>query len=334
MRDPWHVRQPTRNTLGNDKDGAGHVAPAHGPSDDRLLRSMPATRYILVVNGHKVRQPVFVVGAPHSGTDLISRALKQTGGFHLTIGRPNVLRVIYAFARRPSIQSGRGDAAARVLRDAFAEAWQVSPHACLGCPPQCRDAAEVTNGVGPCVSARTISRYGDASPDLLYSAQVLVEAFPDAQLVQVVRDGRDVVADMLADEASLAWFRPSFSTVDSEFPNPFFGIETEAERIGWSRLSLAGKCALRWRGAVRLAARLRKGLSPDQLTTLRYEDVIRQPRQAAVAVSDFLGAPTSAIVLRPAHVNGSGTWRRRLTGEQANEVEKVAGEELRRIGYA
>ncbi len=293
---------------------------------------MPATRHILVVNGHKVRQPVFVLGAPHSGTDLISRALKQSGGFHLTIGRPNVLRVIYAFARRPSIQSGRGDAAARVLRDAFAEAWQVSPHACIGCAPQCRDAAGV-NGVGPCVNARTISRYGDASPDLLYCAQVLVDAFPDARLVQVVRDGRDVVADMLADESSLAWFRPSFSNVESEFPNPFFGVETEAERIGWSRLSLAGKCALRWRGAIRLAARLRKNLSPDQLTTLRYEDVIRQPRQAAVAVSDFLGAPTSVIALRPAHLNGSGTWRRRLTREQASEVEKVAGAELRRIGY-
>jgi hypothetical protein len=286
----------------------------------------------LVVNGHKVRQPVFVLGAPHSGTDLISRALKQSGGFHLTIARSNVLRVIYAFAHSPSILQGRGDAAARVLRDAFAEAWQISPHGCIGCAPQCREAAQV-NGVGPCVSARTVSRYGDASPDLLYCAHVLVDAFPDAQLLQVVRDGRDVVADMLADDSALTWFRPSFANVESEFPNPFFGVETEAERGGWSELSLAGKCALRWRGAVRLAARLRKDLSQDQLTTLRYEDLIRHPRQAAVAVSDFLGAPTSASALQSAHVAGSGTWRHRLTPEQASEVEKVAGEELRRIGY-
>jgi Sulfotransferase family len=293
---------------------------------------MPAIRHILVVNGHKVRQPVFVLGAPHSGTDLISRALKQSGGFHLTVARSNVLRVIYAFAHRPSIPQGRGDAAARVLRDAFAEAWQISPHGCIGCAPQCREAAQV-NGIGPCVSARTVSRYGDASPDLLYCAHVLVDAFPDAQLLQVVRDGRDVVADMLADDSALAWFRPSFANVESEFPNPFFGVETEAERAGWGKLSLAGKCALRWRGAVRLAARLRKDLSQDQLTTLRYEDLIRHPRQAAVAVSDFLAAPTSASALRPAHVAGSGTWRHRLTAEQASEVEKVAGEELRRIGY-
>ena len=88
---------------------------------------MRAIRHILVVNGQKVRQPVFVLGAPHSGTGLLARALKRSNEFHLTIGRPNVLRVIYAFARRPSIRRGRDDAAARVLRDAFAEAWQVSP---------------------------------------------------------------------------------------------------------------------------------------------------------------------------------------------------------------
>jgi len=293
---------------------------------------MPAIRHILVVNGHKVHRPVFVLGAPHSGADLIARALKRSGGFHLTIGRSNVLRVIYAFARRPSIHRGHGDAAARVLRDAFAEAWQISPHACIGCAPQCRAASGI-NGVGPCVDTRDTSRYGDASPDLLYCAQVLVDAFPDAQLVQVVRDGRDVVAEMLADEFALAWFRPGFSNLDIEFPNSFFGIDTEAERLGWGDMSLAGKCALRWRGAVRLAARLRKDLSQDQLTTLRYEDVVRHPRQAAVAVSEFIGAPTSAILLHAAHPANAGTWRRRLTAGQASDVEMVAGEELRRIGY-
>src|SRR6266702_3078016 len=229
---------------------------------------MRAIRHILVVNGQKVRQPVFVLGAPHSGTGLLALALKRSNEFHLTIGRPNVLRV----------------------SDAFAEAWQVSSHGCLECAAACRQAGEF-GGVGPCVDAPSIRRYADASPDLLYCANVLVQAFPDAQLVQLVRDGRDVVADMLADDAALAWFRPSFSNVDSEFPNPFFGVETEADRARWQRASLTGKCALRWRGAVRLAARLRNDLSQQQLTTLRYEDVVRDPQQAAVAISDFLGAP-------------------------------------------
>lgn len=34
--------------------------------------------HILVVNGDKVRQPVFIIGAPFSGVDLLARALKSS----------------------------------------------------------------------------------------------------------------------------------------------------------------------------------------------------------------------------------------------------------------
>lgn len=84
--------------------------------------------HILVVNGDKVRQPVFIIGAPFSGVDLLARALKSSPGFHVTIGQRSVLSVVYAFARSPSIQRGHGEAAATVLRDAFAQAWQVTAH--------------------------------------------------------------------------------------------------------------------------------------------------------------------------------------------------------------
>jgi hypothetical protein len=291
--------------------------------------------HILVVNGRKVRQPVFVLGAPHSGTDLVARALKRSAGFHVTMGHPNVLHVVYAFARRPSISRGRGEAAASVLRDAFAQAWQVTAHACLTCSPACRQAGGVDT-VGPCVAERTIARYGDASPDLLYCAGVLADAFPDARFVQVIRDGRDVVAGMLGDSDTLAWCRPSFANLETEFPNPFLGVEDETDRAGWADLSLAGKCAMRWRSAVRMSARLRYTLSAQQLTTLRYEELVTKPDATAGSVSEFIGARVSAIALRdPAeqHAPEPGSWRRTLSAEQAIEVEKIAGNELRRVGY-
>jgi hypothetical protein len=291
--------------------------------------------HILVVNGRKVRQPVFVLGAPHSGAGLVARAIKQSTGFHLTMGQPSVRHVAYAFARRPSISRGRGEAAAAVLRDAFAQAWQVTPHACLTCSPACRRAGGV-DGAGPCVAERGIARYGDATTDLLYCAGVLTDAFPDARLVQVIRDGRDVVAGMLADSETMSWFRPSFANVDSEFPNPFFGVETPGEQAAWSKLSPAGKCALRWRSAVRMSAQLRTTLSAEQLTTLRYEEVLARPNAAARAVSAFVGAAVSAAGLHdydPRHAPEAGTWRRTLSAEQASEVEKIAGDELRRVGY-
>jgi len=185
------------------------------------------------------------------------------------------------------------------------------------------------------VEQRGLERYGDASPDLAYCAEALVRAFPDALIVQVVRDGRDSVAAMLKDPVAMSWFRPSVANVDSELPNPFYGVEDEADRLGWAGLSPAGKCALRWRGAIRLAARLRQALPDDQLKTLRFEDMLRNPGTAAATLTDFTGSKIAA----PATSNHrrvrseASAWRRTLTLGQLADIEKVAGEELRRLGY-
>jgi hypothetical protein len=298
---------------------------------------MPPRPHILVVNGRKVSQPVFVLGAPHSGTDVLGRALKRSRGFHITVGQDAVQGVVYAFARSPSIQRGRGDAAATVLRDAFAQAWQVTPHGCMTCSPVCREAGGVT-GLTNCISDREIVRYGDASPDLMYCAADLVAAFPDARLLQLIRDGRDVVAAMLSDPEALSWFKPGVANLETEFPNPFLGVETEQDLAIWPELSLAGKCAMRWRGSVRGMARLRGTMSADQLTTLRYENVIRQPGATSAAVSGFVGESIDQIQRPVGRRDGLGTaepgsWRRLLAQAQLAEIESVAGPDLRRVGY-
>lgn len=288
--------------------------------------------HILIVNGRKVRHPVFVLGAPFSGIEALARAIKRSPGFHLTLGQRWVLPVVHAFARNPSLARDRPHAAATVLRNAFAQGWQVSPGCCLGCTQVCREAGE-TNGAGPCVDQREIDRYGDASPDLMYCAESLVEAFPDARLVQIIRDGRDVTTAMLAEPGELAWFRPGFVNLDGEFAHPVLGLETHADHAAWGTLSLAGKCAMRWRGTVRLAARLRNRLASDQLITLRYEEMIRQPVAAAAAVSSLLGAEVVPVHMGASGVMEPGIWRRFLSPGQAAEIERVAGAELRRVGY-
>jgi len=293
-------------------------------------------RHILIVNARKVTQPVFVIGAPHSGAEAVGRALKISPGFHVTIGQHAVLQAVYGFARRPSLYNGHGDAAASVMRDAFAQGWQVNPTSCLECTAQCRSAAGLRpREVGPCVEQRGLSRFGDASPDLSYCAEALIAAFPDAQIVQVVRDGRDTVAAMLGDSVAMSWFRPSVANVETEFPNPFYGVEDETDRLTWGGLSPAGKCAMRWRGAIRLAARLRKNLPEGQLKTLRYEDMARNPGSAAAILTDFTGAPI-AVPARENHRRSktqASAWRRDLTLGQVADIEKVAAEELRRLGY-
>ena len=302
---------------------------------------MPTARHILIVNSRSVHQPVFVVGAPHSGAELIGRALKASPGFHITIGQPSVLRTVYAFARRPSMHHGRTQAAATVIRDAFAQGWQVTASSCLECTRECRTAAGLAaDAVGPCAELRGLETFGDASPDLICCAEALTYAFPDARIVQVIRDGRDVVASMLADPVVMSWFRPSFVNVDSEFPNPFFGIEDEDDRELWPKLSPAARCALRWRWSVRLAARLHRSLPQGQLKTIRYEDLLTKPDEALAELSRFTGTAVPAAEIRDVARTSRQRGRLRrpagtsLSQEDSAQIDKLAGEELRRLGYA
>ncbi|MEU8272597.1 sulfotransferase [Sphaerisporangium sp. NPDC049002] len=288
--------------------------------------------HILVVNGIKVRRPVFVLGAPHSGADLLARALKRSPGFHLTMGRAAVAHVVYAFARRPSIMRRKGGGAVRVLRDALAEAWQIVPGACAECPAACREAGAVT-GPGPCASPGGVVRFGDANPDLLYSAPVLLQAFPDARFVQLIRDGRDVTADMLADRASMSWSRPSMLSDETEFPNPFLGVNSSEHRDKWTVMEPAGKCALRWRSAVRLSAALRQEVPRDQLLTVRYEDMAASPGETIATISGFLETRVSKVALYGTTAPKVGAWRARLRPDDVALVEKIAKDELTRLGY-
>ncbi|HEV3379808.1 MAG TPA: sulfotransferase [Trebonia sp.] len=297
---------------------------------------MPSS-HILIVNARKVSQPVFVIGAPHSGAEAIGQALKISPGFHVTLGARSVLQAVYAFARRPSLYASHGDATVAVMRDAFAQAWQIHPVNCMECAPQCRSAAGLSESQpGACAEERGLARYGDATPDLAYCAEALIAAFPDARIVQIVRDGRDSVAAMLTDPATMQWFRPGIANVDSEFPNPFYGVEDSDDRMIWSGLSDAAKCALRWRGAVRLAARLRQALPADQLKTLRYEDMIRNPRDAAGSLTAFAGTTVAAPIMSNHREvrKQAGTWYQSLTLSELSDIEKIAGEELGRLGYS
>ena len=72
-------------------------------------------------------------------------------------------------------------------------------------------------------------------------------------------------------------------------------------------------------------ARLRGQLSADQLVTFRYEDVVRQPADAAAAISDFLSTPVHILEPGlPGHAAAAepGSWRRRPAGPGAGRRDR------------
>lgn len=119
------------------------------------------------------------------------------------------------------------------------------------------------------------------------------------------------------------------------------GIEVADDRDLWPRLSPAGRCALRWRWSVRLAARLHHSLPAGQLKTIRYEHMLSRPDEVLADLSRFTGTTVQPAEIRnearTARLRGRNrrgpAFEMSLGTEDITEIEKTGGEELRRLGY-
>ena len=165
-------------------------------------------------------------------------------------------------------------------------------------------------------------RWGDKTPINTFELPQLIVAFPDAQFVHIVRDGRDVY---------LSW-----SNVD------------------WVRYD-ATTAAKRWRKFVQTAHSSGKQLSPERYFELRYEDLVQDPPATLRTLCRFLKEPFSERMLQynetqglvpeqeqktfhrllsaPPDVSRAYVWRRQAQQGDIVAFERIAGSVLIECGY-
>jgi hypothetical protein len=169
----------------------------------------------------------------------------------------------------------------------------------------------------------------EQTPELAHVVDVLPLAFPDAQVIHIVRDGRDVVSSLL----EKPWLRPAQSQADDAGiaygAYARFWVEPE-RRDEFETTSDARRAAWAWRRYV-TAARTARAPALE----LRYETLAAQPAAAARELASYLGAPEDALTtaLGRAHRASVGRYRRDLDGEQLADVLDEAGDLLRELGY-
>lgn len=169
----------------------------------------------------------------------------------------------------------------------------------------------------------------EQTPETAFVLSAALHAYPEALAVHVVRDGRDVVTSLLergwlnnaregADDARLAFGSHARFWVES-------GREEE-----FTSVSDATRCAWAWRRYVTAAQAV-----PERTVTLRYEDLVADPALAATPVAERLGVAVTEVaeVFGRVHDRSAGRWRRDLTPEQLDDVEREAGPLLRELGY-
>lgn len=257
----------------------------------------------------RIRGPVFVLGAPRSGTTFLGSCIGALpeASYHF---EP---RVTKAAARQVHEGTWSEDRAARVFRTTYG-------------------LLQVAAGEGG-------RRFVEKNPENCFVVPFLVRAFPDARFVQIIRDGRDVAVS----HAEKPWLsaRAAEDGGHGRAGNawgPWARWWVEPERA--EEFAAAGdltRTAWAWRRFTEAARGHLAELPPERVLTVRYEDVVTDPESAAVTLARFLGHDDPPEPLRQALLRADprslGRWRRSLDAAGIADVEKEAGALLGELGY-
>ena len=273
-------------------------------------------------------RPIFIVGTERSGSNLLRLILNA----HPAIAVPHPPHVLRYFA---SLEAGYGDLtdvenldnlAGDVLRllDTHIHPWEIPiDRARLVGDADPKDLFGIFAGLyDQYADVSRKPRWGCKSTFMLHHVDRIFARYPEAKLLLLVRDPRDVAA----------------SSKVSVF-NPFLPIRT-------ARL---------WARQQRLGISLSESLGETRLLLQTYEDLISEPERSVTKICSFLDTDFDEGMLRffetsearrggalseswsntsrPILSNNSGKYTSGLTPAEILQVEAVAHEEMSELGY-
>lgn len=236
---------------------------------------------------------VFVFGCPRSGTTFLAGAIGGIPGF-VDLGEVPPLK-----AAVPELAGSDADATARRIRRIL----------------------DRVRRIGLVGSRRGVEQ----TPETAFVLPAVLRAFPEAVLVHIVRDGRDVACSLL-ERGWLSRGRAGRDDAGSPYgPQARFWVEPGREEE-FEAASDARRAAWAWR---RYVSAVRESGVPCH--EVRYEAV----GAAAEPLAAVLGCPVEPLAAGLARAHGSsvGRHRRDLSAEELAEVEAEAGMLLAACGY-
>jgi len=289
--------------------------------------------------------PVFLVGAPRSGTSLVYKALclhPDASYISNWVRRapkmPQLAVLNRAAAHLPALRLqtwfGGGDNA--YVYGRRRPVWQRAfPMPVEGEPLYARaGVTEGANGhsrvdVERLRSSFTAVRRAAGGSTLVNKRvannrriPLLLETFPDARFVEIVRDGRAVALSL----ANVDWWPDSVVWWCGVTPRQW-----EAEgRDPWEL------CARTWVEELHATEAGLSGVPERQQLSISYEQLVSDPTPTMPGVATFAGLePAGGRWLAGVQFpDRNEAWRQRLDAAAIATIEEVEHDDLRRLGYA
>lgn len=273
--------------------------------------------------------PIFIVGAPRSGTTLLQYMLRShprislpTGESHFIVplyreaasfgdlrNEENIKRVLDAMYRRNA--SFLDTDLHGMEFDAGVLARQLHARGVTTIPQLIRTMMELNaNGENKHI-------WGDKTPYYSLHIPLILKMFPDARILHIIRDGRDCALSMLE------------RGKDLDIHNIFHAASI------WKQYVDAGQTAGRM-------------LDSGQYYEFRYEDLLLSQLDVVSGICGFLGEDFNESIINYRKASGSGKtpllkqpiqegnsekWKKRMSQRQLRVFESVAGDTLLANGY-
>lgn len=259
-----------------------------------------------------LRRPIFIVGSPRSGTTFLGSCIGELSeiSYHFEpVATKAAARYVYNqewdFAKAKGIYQ-------RVY------AWLMRLH------------------------ADGDLRFADKTPRNCFLIDFLHQAFPDAQFIHIIRDGRDAALS----HSKKPWMQAAQAKSTKHEPGgyrygPYARFWVETDRVAqFESTSDIHRCIWAWKRHTESVLQVTSQLSKQQYHELRYEHLVTNPNAEANRLLDFLGitAQTSRQrfyqAMSEARPDSVGVWKKELSTEQLRQVEQEAGSLLRKLNYA
>lgn len=277
------------------------------------------------------KPPVFLIGSPRSGTTLLHQMFDHHPAFALPFESKYIVvfhNNLHEFGDLNDVKNRESLIVSieKFMRNAWLERdhdeWMpgliaAAPELAREAPPSYAGVMETIYRYFSCQRGR--ERWGDKMATFRRCMPTIVDLFPDAKIVHIIRDGRDVASSILP-----LSFGPNTAYV----------------------------AAKKWRNFIEhgldFAAR-----HPRQVYTVRYEDLIDDPEKYLREICDFVDEPFHEDMLqfhksgtkrvprkeihgqltKPVNKERAARWKRDLSPGQVRVFEAVAGPLLDRLNY-
>lgn len=275
----------------------------------------------------RAKAPVFVLGCGRSGTKLLYHTLLSAGDFAVYHAESNAFNLIGLRFGNLAHRQNRRNLLDHWLRSFLFERSglsreEIEPRILK----ECRNEGDFLRILMETIADKQeMKRWAECTPLHLLYLPLIKKLIPDALVVHIIRDGRDVTASL----HRIGWIKP----------------------LPWDKKRALLAPALFWKWMVSKGRKYGRQMGADYFE-IHYEDLVQKPRETLSQLGKFIehdlnydrilqnaqGAllePNSSFQGDKGNVaaNPLGRWKSLFSPADLGNVESVIGDLLQETGY-